>query len=246
MNDQTVILAGRGPSVYGFDFPPDVPVIAISSAIFACGGLPTLGCFAALDTPQHFLAPQSQADIAWGNDARANHWPFWSAAWLPKHVSDTACKTGYIRPQIPYEVLERMGTVERECLNEISKEDPMFSGWQPGWMDYPNVTGWEVIPQDPPNFTEDGPIGLWSQAAADAGYDAVRHSMLFGIQLAARLGYRRLMFIGCDLHGDRFPVQRATMREWWPQARDAGMEWANLSPTSALAEFLPSAEEVAA
>lgn len=247
MSNDTIILAGRGQSVYGFDFPSDIPVMAVSSGIFAMQGVETLRHFCALDTPRYLISPISRADIAWANDPRATHWPFWADANIPKHVPTIIARRGHIRPRIPYSVLEKLPEHDRQCIEKVFDEDPSLTGYQPGWMDYPNVHGWEVIPQAPPSFGGSGPIGLWSQAAEDAGFDAVRHSMLFGIQLAAMLGYRTIMFIGCDLHGDRFPVQRATMREWWPQAIDAGMTWLNLAPESALADFLPSAmQEVAA
>lgn len=246
MSTDTIILAGRGSSVYGFDFPPDIPVMAVSSGIFALRDVETLRYFCALDTPRYLLTPVSRADIAWVNDERVCHWPFWSDALLEKHVPEIIARPGHVRPGIPYSVLEQLPEHDRQCIERAFAEDPSLTGYQPGWLDYPNVKSWGVVPQERPSFDTHAPIGLWSQAAADAGFDAVRHSMLFATQVAARLGYTRHLFIGCDLHGDRFPVQRATMREWWPLARAAGIEWVNLSPSSALAEFLPSMQEVAA
>jgi hypothetical protein len=245
LDNRTVIIAGRGPSVYGFDFPEDVPVLAVASAAFALQHVPLWG-FCTLDTPKYFMEPLGKAETAWHLDEKARPWPFWASADLVKHVPQVAAKNGHVRPMIPYEVLAKLPDHDRKCIEDVFLENPSLVGYQPGWLDYPNVRAWDVVPQSPPNFGTDGELGLWSQAASDADFDAVRHSLLFAVQLVARHGFKRVEFIGCDLLGKRFPVQRATMREWMPLAESHGIEWVNLGAGSALGDFMPTSLEVAA
>jgi hypothetical protein len=95
---------------------------------------------------------------------------------------------------------------------------------------YPNACLWQFGGQPEPSFTFDRPLS--------AG--PIFNSLLFAVQAAACMGYSRLWFIGCDLQGRQYAMHRRCMQEWYPLAAEAGIEWINGSPASALAEFLPT------
>lgn len=99
------------------------------------------------------------------------------------------------------------------------------------WRKHPRVTVWPYEELGDPTFCPDSPIVSGPLPRND--------SLLFGVQVAGCLGYRRLVFIGCDLiENERWAISD-TLREWWPIAKAAGMEWLNASPLSTLKEWMP-------
>jgi len=104
------------------------------------------------------------------------------------------------------------------------------------WSKYPRVRAWEYIDSRDVQFGPDGPIV--------GGPLPRNYSLFFAVQLAARLGYERLIFVGCDLLENELRPINNVMREWWPLAVEAGQEWVNASPLSTFCEWMPEAKQV--
>jgi hypothetical protein len=102
------------------------------------------------------------------------------------------------------------------------------------WAKYPNV---ERVPYGyigPPNFKADGDIHHPNIGCQNSLFPAV--------QIAHRLGYKRLVFIGVDLlEQDMVPLADA-LREWYWPARLDGLIWETASTLSTLCEWMPLAE----
>ena len=107
--------------------------------------------------------------------------------------------------------------------------------WLRRWKNYPNV---ELVPyegQGPPNFGPDGPI--------HHPYVSRQYSLFPAVQIAHRIGYKRLVFIGVDLlEQDLVPMADA-LRPWYYAARLEGLEWYTASTLSTLCEWMPPSEE---
>lgn len=197
----TVILAGRGPSIRSFDWPAGCDVAVVSGAVFALQGADH---WITLDDPLNFQQATTSLDQdAWPNSDTCSWWNALGSS-MAKHI-----------PQ-----------------------DIMFDAWRAEdarcdpWATYPNVTGYEYSHKAPPNFSGSGMIGL----------DGTRfnNSLLFSVQVVAHLGYRRVIFAGCDLNkliGQMYIA--AVLQQWWPLAKEAGIKWVCGSPGSQLAKFLP-------
>jgi hypothetical protein len=102
------------------------------------------------------------------------------------------------------------------------------------WQVHPNVRIWKYsFDETEPNFTRpDQPLARGEPPRND--------SLLFGVQVAAHLGYRRMIFLGVDLNeNDRWPTNDE-LRRWWPQAKEAGLTWENASPVSMLQCWMPT------
>jgi len=235
-----LLITGRGPSVRGFDAWDDYgDVMAISSGIFA---MPEQHRpprhFVTMDVPRWYLHGFHDADIsgAWQNDW-TEPWPFWADERIEKHIPNWLSHRGYYRtlPSTVYDVIpeEHHSVFHRFYMDNMSAS----FGIQPGWGDYPNVTEWTPEPLGECDFTDDQPIGL----KADTGM--IRNSWFLGVQVAQRLGYKRIHFIGCDFLDDSaHSTARAFLPKYCRMAADAGLEWINLSPDSELAKYIPSLE----
>ncbi len=75
-------------------------------------------------------------------------------------------------------------------------------------------------------------------------YGIVNNSMLFAVQVLPRLGFDTIYFAGVDLTQPHLKATRDVLTEWYPKARDAGIEWFNLSPLSYLQGVIPDAERI--
>lgn len=107
----------------------------------------------------------------------------------------------------------------------------------PWWMDW-NVTLWDTRDEGEPNF---GQVGEPVMDHRPGYGDHPRpHSLLFAVQVAALLGYSPLVFVGVDLLGPRLRLIADMLEQWQPLARLAGVDWINLSPVSALRDFVPT------
>jgi len=240
MND--LLLVGRGHSVLDFDRWDDFPdVMGVSSGIFA---VPEQARpprhFCTMDLPKWFLhgLHTEETTHAWQNDGHIPPWPFWKEALIQKHVTDDRnCHGGY--RTLPSEVWDVIPEYAVDQFRRSLLDNQHLFGLQPGWGDFSNVTGWSLEMGKPPNFTSDTPIGM----TLDGTH--IRNSWFMSVQVAYRLGYRRLFFIGCDFTEERFVPCRVWAEEFYRLAVDAGMEWFNLSPVSVLGEFLPTPEGVA-
>lgn len=115
--------------------------------------------------------------------------------------------------------------------------------WAGHWEQYANVSTWPVSDGHFPLFV--GTPGFQGMALTQSGPLPRNHSLLFGVQVAAQLGYKSMHFIGCDLlEREHWPISDV-LRSWYPLAREAGIEWVNLSPTSTLNEWMPTGAEMA-
>ena len=118
----------------------------------------------------------------------------------------------------------------------ISRHIPTMC--MPWWRDW-NVTLWDTCETGEPNFTDrDAPVmdhRPWSQ-----GDPPAPHSLVFAVQVAALLGFDRLVFAGVDLLEPHLQPIADLLETWAPAAAAAGVEWINISPNSALAGFMPT------
>lgn len=238
--------------------------MAISSGVFAIPEGVRCDHFVTLDEPKCFMAQlMNHCANAWGNDDRARYWPFWNDDSVCKHVLEKRRRTV---DYIPMPFKDIMAAMREWCDANAAKLTPGdydfaeirdsfyeaygehgagMHGFQPGWGDYRNVTGWEVKAYRHPRWTGDGPLAVWKSQTDPGAF--LFNSLLVAVQIATRLGYDELRFIGVDLmketgYGDTLTV---VMKAWHKHAAKHGYEWVNLSPVSRLAEFVPTVEAVA-
>jgi hypothetical protein len=106
-----------------------------------------------------------------------------------------------------------------------------------GW-EASNVVRWPMINKRDP---QDGQIvsGRLAERARE-GFESFveHHTMLFAVQVLYLLGYKHLIFGGCDMLDQYSHVVVATLQEWY-QMRPADVQWFNLSSLSYLANFVP-------
>ena len=169
MND--LLIVGRGPSIIGFnDWAKYPEIMAVSSAVFA---VPVEARppshFVSMDVPKWFLEGLHEEEVthAWQNDGHVAPWPFWADARIAKHVPE-----------------------DRNCLGRSLQHNLHQFSFQPGWGDFSGVVGWETDYAAHPNFT-DGPIGMHMPDGSQ-----IRNSWFYAVQVAHRLGYRRIFFAG--------------------------------------------------
>jgi hypothetical protein len=155
-------------------------------------------------------------------------------ATLPDGYPVAAVSSGWRAcPRVPdhFVTLDRSSFFPAELTDNpaIAKHVPDYrSGF-----DCPNTRRWRITSRVSPAFNDDEPIGV------GAGFN----SLLFAVQVAACMGYRRLWFVGCDLHhGDtiedyrRFDPIVATLKTWRAAMRGMGFEWITAGG-SRLSEF---------
>ena len=107
------------------------------------------------------------------------------------------------------------------------------------WLKCPQVHSWQYEEGDAPNFVT-GPIRAGTLRKSNVD-DTWHNSLLFAVQVAPRLGFERLVFVGVDLLGPLVVVSDYLQR-WYPIAAREGIEWVNASPLSTLCEWMPEAE----
>jgi hypothetical protein len=81
-------------------------------------------------------------------------------------------------------------------------------------------------------------------AEAHWGQGIFNNSLLMAVQVMPRMGYDRIVFVGCDLKLPQLQPVASVLHTWHPIAERFGVEWLNASPASALANFLPELETV--
>jgi len=233
----SVLIVGRGPSVRGFtDWDRYGDVLAVSSGAFAIppDSRPPKH-FVTMDYPKWFFAElhDREAAHAWQWDQHAP-WPFWADERIIKHVPEERVNRGYYRA-MPPEIWDVIPTEAQDAFRrELMDHMHQFS-FQPGWGDFSNVRGWPMFMNRAPSY-RDGPLGMKGE-----GEDGViRNSWFMAVQIAARLGYRRMYFIGCDFLGDHYKHCRVRLAAWYDLARRSGLEWINVGAGSALAEHVPT------
>lgn len=212
-----------------------MPVMAVSSGIYA---VPKelrhrVAHLATLDACKYFMhglhAPG--VDNAWQDDDGAERWPFWEDESIQIHTQAARVVSGAYR-HLPEEIWEAiparaMGAFQRE----LSRNLHLF-GFQPSWGDCPNVRGWEIGQDLTDHWNvrfDDTDAPLWRTE--------LNNTMIFAVQIAHRMGYDRLHFLGCDFTGDAggYAHLLQILSDWYHIAQDQGMEWFNLSPVSKLA-----------
>ncbi len=242
MND--LLIVGRGESISEFgDWDSYQDILAVSSAIFivpesARGRVQ----FAAQDDAKFYLEGLHRAETlhAWQHDPRCKHWHFWKDGSVPKHVPADRNQHGGYR-QIPDGVWEAMPQrYHAQFAKSITFNQHQW-GLQPNWGDFPGCVGHEVKYIDLPNFSDTGPIGL--SIDGPKGRIPMRNSFFFTVQVAHRLGFRRLFFAGVDFLDNRFKLSADRARVTYERAKPHGHEWFNLSSNSELG-FLPSPARV--
>lgn len=234
-----LLIVGRGPSVRGFEFP-DMPIMAVSSGIFAVPpDVRPPAHFVSMDVPKWFFAElhKPETDYAWQWDIH-EPWPFWNNEHIQKHVPENLCRRGYYR-ELPGAVWDVIPEYAQDAFRRELLDNMHQFSFQPGWGDFSNVTQWEVKAWTAPNFSDD-PIGMTGLG----GEGTIRNSWFMAVQVAYRLGYRRLHFIGCDFSGAHYEAHRKRLVPWYELAQAAGMEWFSLSPDSALADVVPTGSGV--
>jgi hypothetical protein len=129
-----------------------------------------------------------------------------------------------------------------EWVTDSTRWCKHISNWRNAeeWLRLPRVRVWEYATGAEPNFGAEGPIRSGDLRKTNAP-DTWHFSMLFAVQLAPRLGFRRLVFIGCDLLGPLVVVSDL-LRRWHKPALAAGCEWLNASRISTLCEWMPDYE----
>jgi hypothetical protein len=114
----------------------------------------------------------------------------------------------------------------------FTKHVPKNSFW-PYWEKCPRAVAFEYIEQDLPTFGRTSPVVT----------GPIRnHTLLAAVQVAARLGYTRNIFIGCDLLSPELYAIADVLKAWHPIAQNAGIEWLNASQISTLNEWMPKFE----
>lgn len=211
----SLLIVGRGPSAARFDFRSwRGDIMAVSSGIFV-DRMPAPQHFVTVDEPKYFMgALWPDSAHAWSNDPICTPWRFWARAEIAKHVPLASVRGGHYRlvpPALLAAAPERHRATLRAALNSASHE----MGFQPGWGDYSNVQGWQLDRRAPMSFEPCGTFGL----------DGVGNSLLFALQVAARLGYRRHVLVGVDLTEARFAQAVEVLRHRSADAAAHGIEW---------------------
>lgn len=262
MQDKPILLVGRGASAYDFDWSSvNCPVMAVSSGIFAVPRNVHCDHFVTLDEPKNFMAQlMKHAPHAWEHDKACRYWPFWADASIVKHVHSQRLRTIVNRPLPMREIVvainewadgaKARGELKRNARREII--DAVYAelgdnlatfGLQPGWGDYQNMRGWKVTAKRHPKWTGDSSLAVLKTDAGGCLYN----SLLMAVQVATRLEFKTLKFIGVDLVDEGYANTGlvVTMRAWHKHAVRHGFKWVNLSPISALCDFVPAPEPVA-
>lgn len=231
-----ILLVGRGPSCHTVDWPEDMPVMAVSSGIYAIpeSKRHRIRHMATLDAPKYFMhglhAPEMEH--AWQNDPTVSRWRFWDDARVQIHTQDVRVEaTGTFR-ELPEQIWDVIPDHARAAFQrELSRNLHLF-GFQPSWGDCANVRGWKN------EFY--GPDPAWIDFS-EGDHPVVRgntnNSMVFAVQIAHRMGYERLHFVGCDFANSDpacFGNLIALLSDWYQMACEQGKEWINHSPDSLL------------
>lgn len=255
-----LLIIGRGPSLADFDLGGwHGDTMAVSSGIYAMPEERPPDHFVSLDGPKFFMgALRAQTDTeyrldgdgeyrriraeeplrshAWHSECEA--WPFWSYAEIAKHVNITRAKRGHFRT-LPDGMLDEMPSEYlRPFIDSIASSGHML-GYQPSWGDFPNVVGWECDTDNPVNFGATGALG------GTAGAAHTCNSLTFAVQVAHRLGYRQIGFVGTDMVAPIYHRAVDLLERCWDIARDDGAEWVSYNyPESPLSAYLPACEVV--
>ena len=224
------VIVGRGSSIRTARIPYGIPLIAVSSGVFACPRKPRY--FVTLDSVKYFYHPPIiTAPGAWSKDPNCTWWDFLSDPSVEKWVPDGKA-SGFYR-EWPRSGHHDTLDIE-EAMLLLGHTRPDLTGWQAGWDEHPSLRTYAWKQGAGPNFDATGPIG-------SGGYPTHK-SILAAVQIAHRLGFERLYFAGVDLHSGKWEYSLNALKEWQAIAQARGFEWLNLSTGSTLTEFMRTEE----
>ena len=201
------MLIGRGPSFDPEAVPDDVTIAAVASAVFICPRTPDL--WLTWDAPRYF--EQTPDTSGWQHDHRCKWWDVFTPE-LPKHIPAYQNVPG---KEVLLDKFTVHDAIPMELVHDLMRNRADFEGFRHGWADFENVHPWETDDDAPPSFDREGVIGKDGKRS---------HSLLFAVQVVARLGFKRVMFNGCDCLKGLSWVSEA-LDEWQPLAEAAGIEW---------------------
>jgi hypothetical protein len=264
----SLLIVGRGPSARGFEGWDDYgDIMALSSGIYAVpkDARPPKH-FATLDNPKWYLCGlwDRTEDYFWQNDPQCQHWPFWATEKVQKHVPLGRARIGQ-NATPPKQVWDAIPDFAKLSFAREMVENWNMFGFQPGWGDYPNIRQWLMNTEREPSFNGGAicmacpkgmGVGYQGDEAREAAIRAleeadgmgegshagqrwIRSSFFYAVQVAERLGYRKIHFIGCDFNHEYY----GEIRDWagWlcGLALRAGLELVCLTPDSVLANYIP-------
>lgn len=186
MND-TLIIAGRGDSAAGFDWPKGIPIMGVSSGYMY---VPEMQHWVSLDRPVNFPDWVVTSDRFDKHVARNKYFPFWSD--YPRVVG--------------HEINLKLTLNGQTVDTEYEAKEPSWEAGKP--------------------LTPCGPMMR-------------NHSLLFAVQVAAHLGYKRQIFIGVDLLQPELYEVSDVLKSWHADAQAHGIEWLCASDISTLNEWMP-------
>jgi hypothetical protein len=238
-----LLIVGRGPSSRTFtDWDKYGDIMALSSGIY---GIPKEARppkhFCTMDRAKYFQAPirtvpkeEPDRERTWIDEDDADWWPFWNDERIAKHVPSTQAVPGNTRI-LPGEVYDVVPDFAKDSFSRELLDHWHLFGFQPAWGDYSNVKGW-LFDNHEPRF-DDGPLGL-KVANEEGGTFTLRNSWFMALQVAYRLGYRDLTFVGCDFSSPAYGCYIKYIEDICVTAQEAGLRLTTLSPASTLAEIL--------
>lgn len=94
------------------------------------------------------------------------------------------------------------------------------------WKEHPNVVLWPRHESLTPTF-----------AGFEIASGGIFNSMLWAVQVASCMGYKRLWFIGCDLKDEKYRPMVERLADWKAVAEEEGIVWVCGSRESRLASF---------
>jgi len=228
----SIYIVGRGPSLASYEFDPAITIMAVSSAVFALQVKPQHFC--TLDAVKYFDDRHiADRDHSWPNSVHCRWWDFLHDGDVMKHVPLSRHKPGHERT-IAVDLQERINAVHGGVGDKVMagfEKYPHALGWQPGWADYTDVHAYPMNPATGLCFDP-------NEQDAMTGLHACSSSMIFAVQVAAWMGFRRLIFVGCDLTHAVYELVTPTLKQWYPAAQKHGIEWVCDTPGSPLAEFM--------
>ena len=170
-----IILVGRGPSIKTFDWPADVPIACVSSAIFLRCLPRKPAFFLTIDAARYFCGGAKR--WRWQDDENTGWWDMCRDCEVAKHITHSGTRADPLADII--------------CASPIDNV-PDDRVPNPAWSEFPNVTAWGYDRWLPFNIDGPGPIGGGQ----------IAHSLIFAIQVLARLGFRDVGFAGVDMKTD--------------------------------------------
>jgi hypothetical protein len=238
-HDDTIQLIGRGPYLDLDRIDETVPVAAVSSSIFRLEGR-RVDHMIAFDGLGSFINPKhTPSESEWRLDPWCRWWEFHQDRRINKHLPHFRNQKGFkLEVELPPRLDERYDAATADLIRQgVAKQNA--APWVHCWGDLNGVTWWEWKGRDfGPGFLPGEDIGH-----ADCQWV---HSLLFAVQVVHQLGYRRIVFNGCDLEYPRtskaIDLYR-TIIAWHEKATELGFVWCSTAPLSPMTFLLRPGRE---